>query len=154
MMRARTIFVAAAVGATAIALITSALAASGAPATRSTTERYYISETWHAISRPNAKEGKPTDIYAFQSSLTTMTGKKVGEANGYAVNLRQPFVAWNATATLPNGTLSLAATYDMAHGPRLLVVSGGSGAYLGARGTVTLTDAGDRGDLAVVSLDR
>jgi hypothetical protein len=139
----------------AAASITTALSAGAAPAaptTRTTTERYYVSETWHAFSGTPGK-GKPTDIYVFQSTLTTRAGKKTGMVNGYAINLRPPFVAWSLTASVPGGSLTMASIVNHANKPRVLVISGGTGRYLGATGTVSLTDAGKHGDLAVVTLE-
>jgi len=141
-------------GATALstALIAGAVTAPAAPTTRTTTERYYVSETWHAFSGIPGK-GKPTDVYTLQSALTTEDGKNTGMVNGYAINLRPPFVAWSLTASVPGGTLTMASAVNQESKPRVLVISGGTGRYLGARGTVSLTDAGDRGDLAVVTLE-
>ena len=135
----------------ATALIAGAATAPAAPTARTTTERYYVSETWHAFSGTPGK-GKPTDIYTFQSALTTRTGKKTGIVNGYAINLRPPFVAWSLTANVPGGTLTMASIVNQENKPRVLVISGGTGRYLGASGTVRLTDAGDHGDLALVTL--
>ena len=73
--------------------------------------------------------------------------------NGYAINLRPPFVAWSLTATVPGGTLTMASTVSQESKPRVLVITGGTGRYLGAGGTVRLTNAGDHGDLAVVMLE-
>jgi hypothetical protein len=135
------------------ALIAGAVTAPAAPTTRPTAERYYVSETWNAFSGTPGK-GKPTDIYTFQSTLNTEAGKKAGLVNGYAINLRPPFVAWSLTATVAGGTLTMAATVSQESKPRVLVISGGTGRYFGASGTVSLTNAGDRGDLAVVTLAR
>jgi len=48
--------------------------------------------------------------------------------------------------------LTMASIVNQESKPRVLVISGGTGRYLGASGTVRLTDAGDHGDLAVVTL--
>ena len=151
-MRTRTTLVIAGAAALATALIAGAVTAPAALTTRSATERYYVSETWHAFSGIAGK-GKPTDVYTFQSTLRTETGKKTGLVNGYAINLRPPFVAWSLTATVPGGTLTMASIVNQESKPRVLVISGGTGRYLGAVGTVRLTDAGDHGDLAVVTLE-
>ena len=134
------------------ALIAGVVTALAAPTTGSATERYYVSETWHAFSGTPGK-GKPTGIYAFQSALRNEVGKKTGLVNGYAINLRPAFVAWSLTAVVAGGTLTLASTVNQESKPRVLVITGGTGRYLGARGTVSLTDAGDHGDLAVVALE-
>jgi hypothetical protein len=134
------------------AFIAGAVTAPAAPTTRSATERYYVNETWHAFTGIPGK-GKPTDIYAFQSTLETTSGKKAGIVNGYAINLRPPFVAWSLTSTVPGGTLTMASILNQESKPRVLVITGGTGRYLGAGGTVTLTNAGDHGDLAVVTLE-
>lgn len=135
-----------------VTLVAGAVTVLAAPTAQPATERYYVSETWHAFSGIPGK-GKPTDIYTFQSALTTQEGKKTGMANGYAINLRPPFVAWSLTAIVPGGTLTLASVVNQESKPRVLVISGGTGRYLAARGTVRLTDAGDRGDLAIVTLE-
>jgi Dirigent-like protein len=132
------------------AIIGTVAVASG-PSAAATSERYYVKETWHAFSG-NPNNGKPTDIYAFQDTVTSTSGKQVGSVNGYAVNLHPPFVAWSATAILPSGTLTVAASYSVQANPSTLQIVGGTGSYLGARGTVTLTDAGSRGSLAVITL--
>ena len=62
-------------------------------------------------------------------------------------------MAWSLTATVPGGTLTMASIVNQESKPRVLVISGGTGRYLGAVGTVRLTDAGDHGDLAVVTLE-
>ena len=151
-MRTRPTLAIAVVIALATMLIVGAVTAPAAPTTGPATERYYVSESWHAFSGIPGK-GKPTDIYTFQSALTTQKGKKTGTVNGYAINLRPPFVAWSLTAIVPGGTLTMASVVNQESKPRVLVISGGTGRYLGAGGTVTLTDAGDRGDLAVVMLE-
>ena len=151
-MRIRPTLAIAGAAALATALIAGAVTAPAAPTTRSATERYYVSETWHAFSGTPGK-GKPTDIYTFQSALTTEAGKKTGMVNGYAINLRPPFVAWSLTAIVPGGTLTMASTVSQESKPRVLVITGGTGRYLGAGGTVRLTNAGDHGDLAVVMLE-
>ena len=96
-MRIRPTLAIASATALATAVIAGAVTAPAAPTTRSATERYYVSETWHAFSGTPGK-GKPTDIYAFQSALTTEAGKKAGMVNGYAINLRPPFVAWSSNS--------------------------------------------------------
>ena len=83
-MRTRPTLASAGAAALATALIAGAVTASAAPTTsHPATERYYVSETWHAFTGIPGK-GKPTDIYAFQSALTTTAGKKAGLINGYA----------------------------------------------------------------------
>jgi hypothetical protein len=152
-MRTRPTLAIAGAAALAAALIAGAVTAPAAPTSpRSATERYYVSETWHAFSGTPGK-GKPTDVYTFQSELTTQAGKRTGMVNGYAINLRPPFVAWTLTAIVAGGTLTMASIVNQEGTPRVLMISGGTGRYLGAAGTVRLTDAGDRGDLAVVMLE-
>jgi len=148
----RTRLVLAAAVAVTVLLIAGAFTALASSGAHTATESYYVKQTWHAISGPNVKEGKPTDIYAFQSTIKTLAGKSVGSVNGYGTNLRQPFVAWNLTAILPGGAIAIASTENLKDGPHVLVITGGTGHYLGARGTVTLSDAGDHGNLAVLTL--
>ena len=116
----------------------------------SSIERFYIHETWNGFSGIKGK-AKPGDVYVFQDVLSDMHGTRVGTANGAAIDLRPPYVGWNATAVLPGGSLTVAGTYSLG-GVRELFIVGGSGSYDGARGTVTLSDAGAKGDLATVVL--
>ena len=142
---------------TALALVAANVASplhAATSSTRTTTERYYLKETWHAVSRV-ARDGRPTDIYAFQDTVATGAGAQAGSVDGYALNLRPPMVAWNATATLATGTIVLSGAYRFSGGgDRRLVIVGGTGAYDGVRGFATLTDAGARGDLATLTLER
>ena len=119
-----------------------------------TTERYYVKEHWHAFSRPNAKEGRPADIYVFQSAVTTTDGKQAGTVDGLGVNLRAPMVSWTVTAALTRGTIVAEGAYALNRPNHVLVIVGGSGSYAGVRGTIALSDAGSRGDLATLTLLR
>ena len=153
-VRRRNVVSAAAVTAAAIALAVGLLTAVMSPSAASAgsgTERFYVSEIWHSFTG-TAGMGKAGDVYAFQSTLKTTAGKKAGTLNGYGLNLRQPFVAWHVTAILSKGTLVLASVQNMQAQRRLLVITGGTGRYLGARGTVALTAAGSRGELATLTL--
>ena len=115
-----------------------------------TTERYYLDETWHAFSGKES-QGKPTDIYVFQDTVKTLDGKTAGVVDGYYVNLKAS-ISLTATATLPGGTLLVGgATHS---DTQVVSIAGGTGRYAGAGGTVTITDAGDKGSLAVVRYSR
>ena len=129
------------------------LGAATSSASSTTTERYYVKGTWHAFSRV-ARNGRPTDILALQSDVTTTKGEHAGAVDGYGLNLRPPMVAWSITATLTSGTLVLEGAYPLSGGDRRLVIVGGTGSYDGVRGFVTLTDAGSRGDLATLTIER
>jgi len=142
---------------TALALVAGNVASPLQAATSSkgtTTERYYLKETWHAVSRV-ARNGRPTDIYALQDAVTATDGTQAGTVDGYGLNLHPPMVAWSATATLGTGTIVFSGAYPLSGGgARRLVIVGGTGAYDGVRGFVTLTDAGSRGDLATLTIER
>lgn len=142
--------------ATALVLIAGNVASPLQAATsspRTTTERYYLNQTWHAVSRV-ARNGRPTDIYALQDEVTTMNGTHAGVVDGYAINLHPPMAAWSATATLTAGTLVFNGAYPVSGGDHRLVIVGGTGAYDGVRGFVTITSAGSHGDLATLTLER
>jgi Allene oxide cyclase barrel like domain len=118
------------------------------------TERYYAFETWSSVSdigRPNPGDTGPGDVYLSRQRLSTLDGRRVGTAHGYIVGLRAPFVFSHWTAMLPKGTLTLeGATSLRTTGTQRFVIVGGSGGYDGARGTVSVSDAGKNGSLAVV----
>ena len=116
-----------------------------------TTERYYLSETWHAFSGKEGK-GKPTDIYVFQDTIKTTDGRSVGVVDGYYVNLKAS-ISLTATATLPGGTLLVGgATHS---DTQVVSIAGGTGRYAGAgRDRSRCSDAGDKGSLAVVRYSR
>lgn len=116
-----------------------------------TTEHYLTKETWHAFADVGPKDnGGPDDIYAAQQDLKTPAGQAVGIVNGYGVNLRQPYVFFHWTATLNGGTLTLVGAVDLKNKTSVYPIEGGTGRYAGARGTVTLTEAGSKGSLVTV----
>ena len=115
-----------------------------------TAERYYVKETWHALG---SSKGGPGAVYVFEASVKTTDGTPAGAVDAYYTNLRAS-VFLNATVVLTNGTLVLAGSYPANGKRRVALITGGTGRYANARGTVTLTAAGDRGDLAVVAFSR
>jgi hypothetical protein len=83
--------------------------------------------------------------------LSALDGARVGTAHGYIVGLRAPYLFSHWTAMLPKGTLTLeGVTRSGANVSQRLVIVGGTGGYDGARGTVSVSDAGKKGALAVV----
>ena len=120
-----------------------------------TTERYYTHETWHAFADVGKKDdGGPADIYVAHQALNSADGTTVGAIDGYGVNLHPPYVFFHWTATLTGGTLTLESAIDLKNKTSTYPIEGGTGRYSGARGTVTLTDAGDRGTLATIRYRR
>ena len=119
-----------------------------------TTERYYTSETWNAFADVGAKGAGPGDIYTSQQTLTSTAGKVVGVVNGFGVNLHKPYVYFHWTATLRDGKLAIASAINLKDRLATYPIEGGTGHYVGARGTVTLTDAGKNRSLAVVRYQR
>lgn len=116
-----------------------------------TTERYYTHETWHAFADVGKRDnGGPADIYAAQQALTSTDGANVGNINGYGVNLHPPYVFFHWTATLTGGSLTLESAINLKNKTSTYPIEGGTGRYAGARGTVTLTDAGSKGSLATI----
>ena len=116
-----------------------------------TVEHYSTSETWHAFTDIGKKDrGGPTDIYVAQQALKTPDGGSVGVINGYGVNLRPPFVFFHWTASLAGGTLTIGGAVDVSRPSAVYAIDGGTGRYSGARGTVTLVEAGSKGALATV----
>jgi hypothetical protein len=117
------------------------------------TERYYALETWSSIAdngRPNPGDTGAGDFHLSRQRLTTLDGTRVGTAHGYLVGLRTPYVFSHWTALLPKGTLTLeGATRVGTSVPQRFVIVGGTGGYDGARGTVSVSDAGKMGSLAV-----
>jgi hypothetical protein len=116
-----------------------------------TVERYYTTETWRAFADIGKRDnGGPDDVYAAQQSVKTLDGSTVGVVNGYGVNLHAPYVFFHWTATLTGGSLTLESAIDLKGKTATYPIEGGTGRYAGARGTVTLTDAGSKGTLAIV----
>ncbi len=137
----------AALGAVAV---TSAAQSAAAPGSW-TTEHYMAKESWHAFADVGRQDnGGPGDIYAAQQRLTTPDGRAIGVVNGYGVNLHPPYVFFHWTATLDGGTLTLDGAVDLKAKSSVYPIEGGTGRYAGARGTVTLTDAGSNGSLVTV----
>ena len=125
--------------------------ASTAAAPAWTIERYYTHETWHAFADVGKKDnGGADDIYAAQQALNSIDGARVGVINGYGVNLHRPYVFFHWTATLTSGTLTLESAINLENKTATYPIEGGTGRYAGARGTVTLTDAGRKGTLATI----
>jgi hypothetical protein len=126
--------------------------ASAAGSERGMVERYYTAETWRAFADVGAKDnGGPGDIYTAQQSLKALDGKTVGVVNGYGINLRRPYVFFHWTATLADGSsLTLMGAVSLRNKTSIYAIEGGTGRYGGARGTVTLTDAGKKGSLATI----
>jgi hypothetical protein len=115
-----------------------------------TLERYSTNETWHAFADIGTRSAGPDDVYAAQRALKTLDGREVGTVNGYGVNLHPPYVYFHWTATLNGGTLTLESAVDLKSTTTTYPITGGTGRYAGARGTVTLTDAGNDRSLATV----
>jgi hypothetical protein len=118
------------------------------------TERYYARETWSSltdIGPANPGLMGAGDVYLSRQQLSALDGTRVGTAHGYIVGLRAPYVFSHWTAMLPKGTLILeGATNAGTSRAQRFVIVGGTGGYDGARGTVSASDAGKNGTLAVV----
>lgn len=115
-----------------------------------TVERYYTAETWNSFADIGGKGAGPGDVYTSQQTLTTPDGKTVGLVNGYGINLHKPYVFFHWTATVDTGTLTLEGAINLRNKAATYAIEGGTGRYTGARGTVTLTDAGKNRSLATV----
>ena len=116
-----------------------------------TTEHYLTKETWHAFADVGKNDnGGPDDIYAAQQVVKNQSGQQVGVVNGYGINLHPPYVFFHWTANLHGGTLTLESAINLKTNPSTYPIEGGTGRYAGARGTVTLTDAGSKGTLVTV----
>lgn len=76
----------------------------------------------------------------------TIDGTKIGFEEGECVNLTKKSRSYFCTyiVHLADGTLAVQGTlsYDAAEGSGQIPVTGGTGAYLGAYGTLTFLDAG------------
>lgn len=129
-------------------------AGSAAGSSRWTVERYYTSETWRSFADVGGKGAGPGDVYTSRQSLRTLDGTLVGVVNGYGVNLHPPYVFFHWTAALDGGSLTLEGAISLRAAAATYAIEGGTGRYGGARGTVTLTDAGKDRSLAVVRYER
>lgn len=134
--------------------VTYAAGSAAAPSTW-TTERYVTKETWHAFADVGKKDnGGPDDIYAAQQKVSTEDGQQVGVVNGYGVNLHPPYVFFHWTAMLDAGTLTVEGAIDLKSKTAVYPIEGGTGRYVGVRGTVTLADDGSTGTLVTVRYRR
>jgi hypothetical protein len=129
--------------------------ASTAAAPTATVERYYVSQTWHEFADVGKRDnGGPADIYVSQQTIKRLDGETAGVLNGYGVNLHPPFVFFHWTASLPGGTLTVEGAVNLHTKSTAYAIEGGTGRFAGARGTVTLADAGSKGSLATVRYTR
>ena len=120
-----------------------------------TVERYSTSETWHAFADIGKHDnGGPDDVYVAQQTLKAVNGGSVGVINGYGVNLHPPFVFFHWTASLTGGTLTVEGAVNLRKNTAVYAIAGGTGRYAGARGTVTLAEAGASGALATLRFTR
>jgi len=122
--------------------------AGAAPSRRTTTD---ITFTEGYCGDPGSfckSTGKPAAFgtrLIFKIPLTS-NGTKIGFEEGECVNLtkksRSNFCTYNLHVV--DGTVALQGTlsYDAEQGPGTIPVTGGTGAYLGAYGTLTFLDAG------------
>ena len=118
-------------------------------------ERYYSSETWSSFADIGKKDnGGPGDVYISQQSLTSAGGKAVGVVNGFGVNLHKPYVFFHWTASLRGGTLTIESAINLMNKSARYPIAGGTGRYAGARGTVTITDAGTNRSLVLLRYQR
>ena len=129
-------------------------AGSSASATTWTVERYYTAESWSAFGDIGSKGAGPADIYTSQQSLKALDGNLVGVVNGYGVNLHPPYVFFHWTAIVDGDSLTLEGAINLRAAAATYAIEGGTGRYSGARGTVTITDAGKERSLAVVRYRR
>jgi allene oxide cyclase-like protein len=133
------------------AVVVTYAAQSAAAPSSWTTEHYVTKESWHAFADVGPKDnGGPGDIYAAQQQLKTSDGRATGVVNGYGVNLHPPYVFFHWTATLDGGTLTVDGAIDLKAKTSVYPIEGGTGRYAGARGTVTLADAGSKGSLVTI----
>jgi hypothetical protein len=144
----------AALGAAALVLAAGVYAATSAaePAGGAMVERFYTDATWSSFADVGVKDnGGPGDIFTAQQSLKTVDGKTVGIVNGYGINLHKPYVFFHWTATFTGGSsMTLMGAVSLRNTSSVYAIEGGTGRYDGARGTVTLTDQGKKGTLAVL----
>lgn len=148
-MRSKAAFsVAALVAAAGVYVATSA----GKPAGGGVVERFYTDATWSAFADVGVKDnGGPGDIFTAQQSLKAVDGTSAGIVNGYGINLHKPYVFFHWTATFTDGSsLTLMGAVNLRNKYSVYPIEGGTGRYDGARGTVTLTDEGKKGTLAIV----
>ena len=143
----------AALGAVVLALAAGVYAAGSAATPGGTiVERYYTAETWSAFDDIGVKDnGGPGDVFTAQQSLKTVDGKAAGIVNGYGINLHKPYVFFHWRAVRNDAsTLTLMGAVNLHDKTVVYAIEGGTGRYDGARGTVTLTDAGKKGSLVTV----
>ena len=143
-------------GAAAILAAVGGVYATVSPAktTTWTEERYYTAQTWSAFADVGSKGAGPGDIFVAQQSLKDGDGRSTGMINGFGVNLHPPFVFFHWTATLATGSVTVERAVNLRSATTTYPITGGTGRYDGVRGTVTVSDAGKKGSLAVLRYER
>jgi hypothetical protein len=138
-----------------VVLATSAAAATGPTVTTNgatrtiqlfshTTSMSFIPQGGQPTSTPPAQAPKPGDAIAFTDSVS-QHGVQVGTASIRCTVVSVQAASCSGTYTFPNGTIkgvasaSLSQQNNAVHG----TITGGTGAYEGARGELTVDEAGD-----------
>jgi hypothetical protein len=119
-----------------------------------TEERFYTAETWSTFADIGSRGAGPGDIFVAQQSLKDGDGRSVGAVNGFGVNLHRPFVFFHWTATLAAGSVTVERAVNLQSSTTTYPIAGGTGRYRGVRGTVTVSDAGKKGSLAILRYER
>jgi hypothetical protein len=157
-MRPRPVILAAAAGAAAAAAVLAAGGSAQAPGTRTLTFRETDrGSTFGIVDNPprsrRTRQGSPTrvsagDTVAISQRLVQGSGPATGTIHvsctattGRAQRFDRAVFVCHATTTLPDGTIALEAALRFGDQGVTAAVTGGTGAYEGARGT--FTSAGD-----------
>jgi hypothetical protein len=101
----------------------------------------------------SGKRFVPGDQYAYTNELTDGSGKRMGDEDVfYALGPRKEVHSCVATLTLPKGQLSAQGVFAPNSAGGTLAIVGGTGAYEGARGTLTTSGPTRTGERIVIHL--
>ena len=90
---------------------------------------------------PRRREG-PADMFTISARLRDSAGRPAGRAQAVFVQTSASHAQGSATFALKAGRIVVSGILDEPGDADELVVVGGSGAYAGSRGSVTITQAG------------
>lgn len=131
-----------AVTAVAIASVTGASADTTASGRTTTMKLLATTTSEHLVDNPPTQAApgpglSPGDMFVQTQALTT-GGKKVGRGDIACVATAGALVKCSVTETLPHGSIEVAGTIPQSNS-FTLAITGGTGSYRTARGTMTVT---------------
>jgi hypothetical protein len=129
-------------GAAAIAGVTGATAGTGAAGHTTTLHLLATTTGENLVDNPPAQSApgpglSPGDMFV-QTQKLTVGGRKIGRSDIVCVATDRPLVKCSVTEQLPQGSVEVGGTIPQSNS-FTLAITGGTGAYRNARGTMTVT---------------